>query len=57
MSSTTRIDGQILFMDGAADTPLKFVRRYIAATHASQQAMNAKMAGLMVSYLEDPANL
>lgn len=44
-------------MDGTVDTPLKFVRRYIAATRASQQAMNAKMAGLMVSYLEDPANL
>ena len=57
MSSTTRIDGHTLFMDGAVDIPLKFVRRYIAATRASQQAMNAKMAGLMVSYLEDPASL
>lgn len=36
--------------------PVDFVRRYIAATRASQQAMNAKMAGLLVSYLEDPAN-
>ncbi|MEQ5872482.1 TetR/AcrR family transcriptional regulator [Sagittula sp. NFXS13] len=36
--------------------PVAFVRRYIAATRASQQAMNAKMAGLLVSYLESPAN-
>lgn len=36
--------------------PVVFVRRYIAATRASQQAMNAKMAGLLVSYLEDPVN-
>ncbi|CAM3355612.1 transcriptional regulator, TetR family [Paracoccus aminovorans] len=39
------------------DDPVGFVRRYIAAMRASQQAMNAKMAGLMVSYLENPANL
>lgn len=38
------------------DDPVAFVRRYIAATRASQQAMNAKMAGLLVSYLENPAN-
>ncbi|MCW1933830.1 TetR/AcrR family transcriptional regulator [Pararhodobacter zhoushanensis] len=45
-------------LEGAAgDAPLPFVRRYIAATRASQQAMNAKMVGLLVSYLEDPANL
>ena len=37
--------------------PLRFVRRYIAATRASHEAMNAKMAALLVSYLEDPANL
>ncbi|BAQ69370.1 TetR family transcriptional regulator [Rhodovulum sulfidophilum] len=44
-------------MEGeTGDDPLAFVRRYIAATRASQQAMDAKMAGLMVTYLEDPAN-
>ncbi|WP_225028903.1 TetR/AcrR family transcriptional regulator [Xinfangfangia pollutisoli] len=37
--------------------PIRFVHRYLAATRASQQAMNAKMAALLVSYLEDPANL
>lgn len=41
---------------GEEDDPVAFVRRYIAATRASQQAMNAKMAGLLVSYLEDPVN-
>lgn len=46
-----------LLQDGSADDPVRFVRRYISATRASQQAMNAKMAGLLVSYLEDPANL
>lgn len=39
------------------DDPVDFVKRYIAATRSSQQALNAKMAGLMVSYLENPANL
>jgi AcrR family transcriptional regulator len=38
------------------EDPVGLVRRYIAATRASQQAMNAKMAGLLVSYLEDPTN-
>ncbi|MGO4852717.1 TetR/AcrR family transcriptional regulator [Phaeovulum sp. W22_SRMD_FR3] len=46
-----------LLGDPPAEDPVGFVRRYIAATRASQQAMNAKMAALLVSYLEDPANL
>lgn len=37
--------------------PVVFVKRYLAATRGSQDALDAKMAGLMVSYLEDPANL
>lgn len=41
---------------GDAD-PVDYVLRYITATRLSQQAMNAKMAALLVSYLEDPANL
>lgn len=43
--------------DPVAEDPVAFVHRYIDATRASQQAMNAKMAALLVSYLEDPANL
>lgn len=46
-----------MLVPDAAESPQSFVQRYIAATRASQKAMNAKMAGLMVSYLEDPANL
>lgn len=39
------------------DDPVEFVRRYIAATRASQQVMNAKMAGLLVASLKDPVHL
>ncbi len=46
-----------LLGDVGADDPVDFVNRYIAATRTSQQALNAKMAGLLVSYLENPANL
>lgn len=44
-------------LDNAAkDDPIDLVRHYIAAMRASQKVMDAKMAGLMVSYLEDPTN-
>ncbi|SIQ42112.1 transcriptional regulator, TetR family [Rhizobium sp. RU35A] len=33
------------------------VHRYIGSMRASQQAMNAKMAGLMIGYLQEPGNL
>ncbi|WP_242656698.1 TetR/AcrR family transcriptional regulator [Salipiger marinus] len=46
----------VMLGETAEDDPVAFVRRYIAATRASQQAMNAKMAGLLVNYLENPAN-
>nr|WP_320144068.1 TetR/AcrR family transcriptional regulator [uncultured Cohaesibacter sp.] len=46
-----------LVEDQSAEDPVSFVLRYIAATRVSQQVMNAKMAALLVSYLEDPANL
>lgn len=35
----------------------ELVRGYIRAMRASQQAMNAKMAGLMITYLQDPRNM
>ncbi len=41
----------------ATEDAVDVVLRYIAATRVSQQAMNAKMAALLVSYLEDPTNL
>ncbi|VDC29319.1 TetR/AcrR family transcriptional regulator [Pseudogemmobacter humi] len=37
--------------------PVAFVRRYIQATRASQQAMNARMAGLLVGSLKDPVHM
>ena len=46
-----------LLGDHLEQDPVRFVLRYIAATRASNEAMNAKMAALLVSYLEDPANL
>ncbi|ARC88669.1 TetR/AcrR family transcriptional regulator [Rhodovulum sp. MB263] len=36
--------------------PVTFVRRFIAANRASGEVMDAKMAGLLVSYLENPDN-
>ena len=48
---------EALLGDVADEDPVRFVHRYIAATRAAQQAMDAKMAALLVSYLEDPANL
>lgn len=42
--------------EAAENDPAGFVKRYISATRTSQRTMNAKMAGLMVSYLEDPTN-
>lgn len=46
-----------LLGDVQPDDPVDFVTRYIAATRTSQEALDAKMAGLMVSYLENPTNL
>lgn len=54
-----RCTGQFdtLLGDPPSEDPVALVHCYIATTRASQQAMNAKMAALLVSYLEDPANL
>lgn len=46
----------LLETDASLDPPA-LVRLYIQAMRASQQAMNAKMAGLMIAYIEDPENL
>lgn len=37
--------------------PADLVRKYIKVMRSSQAAMNAKMAGLMISYIQDPANV
>ncbi|WP_028696690.1 TetR/AcrR family transcriptional regulator [Pseudomonas cremoricolorata] len=52
---TRRFDAML--DDAATDDPVAFIRSYIAATRTSQQAMDAKTAGLMVSYLENPEHL
>lgn len=38
-------------------TAVAFVHRYIRAMRASQEATNAKMAGLMIAYMRNPENL
>ncbi len=52
---TDRFDAML--DDAATQGPIDFIRSYIAATRTSQQALDAKIAGLMVSYLENPAHL
>ena len=52
---TSRFDAMLV--DAATHGPVDFIRSYIAAMRSSQQAMDAKIAGLMVSYLENPENL
>ncbi|MFN4154996.1 MAG: TetR/AcrR family transcriptional regulator [Paracoccaceae bacterium] len=52
----TRQFDALLESDESLDAPA-LVRQYIQAMRASQQAMNAKMAGLMIGYIEDPENL
>lgn len=37
-------------------SPADFVRRYIAVLRSAESAVEAKMAGLMVAYMQNPAN-
>lgn len=37
--------------------PAELVRKYIKVMRSSQAALNAKMAGLMIAYLQNPQNL
>lgn len=43
--------------DTASHDPISFIRSYLTAARNSQQIMDAKVAGLMVNYLENPENL
>lgn len=52
---TYRFDEMLGAMDGAS--PADLVRRYIRVMRSSQEAMNAKMAGLMIAYIQNPQNL
>lgn len=38
-------------------SPVEFVRRYIAALRSGRGAIDAKMAGLMIAYIQNPENL
>lgn len=37
-------------------SPIDFVRRYIATLRSAQSAVDAKMAGLMIAYIQNPEN-
>lgn len=52
---TSQFD-RMLDAEGAA-TPVELIHRYIKAMRSSQQAMDAKMAGLMAGYFQNSDNL
>ncbi|WP_274424502.1 TetR/AcrR family transcriptional regulator [Chelativorans sp. YIM 93263] len=45
-----------LVVDIEKSGPIEFVRSYIAAMRSSQGALDAKLAGLMIAYLQNPNN-
>lgn len=52
---TLQFDALLGEMDGIPPTDL--VRKYIKVMRSSQAAMNAKMAGLMIAYIQNPQNV
>lgn len=52
---TRQFDDLLGTMDGLR--PADLVRRYIKVMRTSQAAMNAKMAGLMIAYIQNPQNV
>lgn len=52
---TSQFDAELA--DNDDQTMSGIIRRYIAVTRTSQGAMNAKLAGLMIAYIQDPENL
>lgn len=52
---TRRFDALLGEMDGVP--PADLVRRYIQVMRNSQAAMKAKMAGLMIAYIQNPQNV
>jgi AcrR family transcriptional regulator len=54
-----RWTGQFDALLGEADgvAPADLVRKYIKVMRSSQAAMNAKMAGLMIAYIQNPQNI
>ena len=51
---TARFDALVTDIETAG--PIEFVRSYIAALRSSQGAIDAKMAGLLIAYLQNPQN-
>ncbi|WP_244605744.1 TetR/AcrR family transcriptional regulator [Methylocella tundrae] len=52
---THQFDELLGGMDGVP--PADLVRNYIKVMRSSQAAMNAKMAGLMIAYIQNPQNV
>lgn len=52
---TSQFDAMLITDE--TSSPADLIRSYIRAMRASQPAMNAKMAGLMSTYLQDPDNM
>lgn len=52
---THQFDDLLGEMDGVA--PADLIRKYIKVMRSSQAAMNAKMAGLMIAYIQNPKNV
>lgn len=51
---TTQFDALVVDVESAG--PTEFVRSYIAAMRSSQGAIDAKLAGLMIAYMQNPQN-
>lgn len=51
---TAQFDALVLDVETA--DPIDFVRSYIAAMRSSQGMLDAKAAGLMITYMQNPAN-
>lgn len=52
---TSQFDTMMGDMDGVA--PVDLVRNYLKVMRSSQATMNAKMAGLMIAYIQNPQNI
>ncbi|SIR43450.1 transcriptional regulator, TetR family [Rhizobium sp. RU20A] len=52
---TSQFDELLGDMDGVS--PADLVRHYLKVMRSSQATMNAKMAGLMIAYIQNPQNI
>lgn len=52
---TSQFDALLGDIDGVS--PVELVRNYIKVMRSSQATMNAKMAGLMIAYIQNPQNI